>query len=111
MKKLVLLAVMTILGMVAAFGQSTINVEGNVIKSVKAQTTHKADTLVTTYQYEDSKGNRYPIIINKNSGKCFIWKKSSKTGNMYKMYCNEETSRFVAKQVNIVYVESKKKEE
>ena len=107
MKKLVLLAVMTILGMVAAFGQSTINVEGNVIKSVKAQTTHKADTLVTTYQYEDSKGNRYPIIINKNSGRCFVWKKSSKTGNMYKMYCNEETSRFVAKQTNIPYIEKK----
>ena len=107
MKKLVLLAVMTILGMVAAFGQSTINVEGNVIKSVKAQTTHKADTLVTTYQYEDSKGNRYPIIINKNSGRCFVWKKSSKTGNMYKMYCNEETSRFVAKQTIIPYIEKK----
>ena len=107
MKKLVLVAVMTILGMVAAFGQSTINVEGNVIKSVKIQTTHKADTLVTTYQYEDSKGNRYPIIINKNSGRCFVWKKSSKTGNMYKMYCNEETSRFVAKQTNIPYIEKK----
>ena len=110
MKKLVILAVL-ILGVMAAFGQSTINVEGNVIKSVKTQTTHKADTLVTTYQYEDSKGNRFPIIINRNSGRCYVWKKSSKTGNMYKMYCNEETSRFVAKQVNIVYVESKKKEE
>ena len=110
MKKLVILAVLTI-GVMAAFGQSTINVEGNVIKSVKTQTTHKADTLVTTYQYEDSKGNRFPIIINRNSGRCYVWKKSSKTGNMYKMYCNEETSRFVAKQVNIVYVESKKKEE
>lgn len=108
MKKLVLVAVMTILGMVAAFGQSTINVEGNVIKSVKTQTTHKADTLVTTYQYEDSKGNRYPIIINKNSGRCYVWKKSSKTGNMYKMYCNEDTSRFVAKQTNIEYVEKSK---
>lgn len=106
MKKLVILAVLTI-GVMAAFGQSTINVEGNVIKSVKTQTTHKADTLVTTYQYEDSKGNRYPIIINRNSGRCYVWKKSSKTGNMYKMYCNEETSRFVAKQTNIPYVEKK----
>ena len=31
MKKLVLVAVMTILGMMTAFGQSTINVEGNVM--------------------------------------------------------------------------------
>ena len=107
MKKLVILAVMTILGMVAAFGQSTINVEGNIIKSVKTQITHKADTLVTTYQYEDSKGNRYPIIINRNSGRCYVWKTSSKTGKLYKMYCNEETSRFVAKQTNIPYVEKK----
>ena len=106
MKKLVILAVLT-LGVLAAFGQSTINVEGNVIKSVKTQTTHKADTLLTSYQYEDSKGNKFPIIINRNSGRCYVWKKSSKTGNMYKMYCNEETSRFVAKQTNIPYVEKK----
>lgn len=107
MKKLVILAVLITLGVMAAFGQSTINVEGNIIKSVKTQTTHKADTLVTTYQYEDNKGNRFPIIINRNSGRCYVWKKSSKTGNMYKMYCNEETSRFVAKQTNISYVEKK----
>lgn len=110
MKKLVLVAVIAILGMVAAFGQnSTMVVEGNVIKSVKASS-HKADTLLTSYQYEDSKGNRFPIIINKNSGRCYVWKKSSKTGKLYKMYCNEETSRFVAKQTNIIYVESKKEE-
>lgn len=110
MKKLVLVAVMTILGMVAAFGQnSTMIVEGNVIKSVKASS-HKADTLVTNYLYEDTKGNRYPIIINKNSGRCYIWRVSGKTGQMYKMPCGEEKSRFVAGKLGIEYKEYKKKE-
>lgn len=114
MKRLIMTVAMIATMAVCVFAQNsgnnntnTFSVEGNVLKSNKASSTHKADTLVTTYKYEDSKGVKYPIIINKNSGRCYIWKTSSKTGNKYKMYLKEEEAKFIAERTNIVYVEKK----
>lgn len=80
---------------------------GNTFVQTSTRTTSK-DTLVTKFNYEDSKGNVYKIIINKGSGRCYVWKKSSKTGKMYKQYMNEEVSRQVAKECSVKYVEKKK---
>lgn len=63
------------------------------------------DTLVTSFKYEDSKGRQYPIIINKGNGRCYTWRKSSKTGKMYKSYLPKEVSKQVANKLNITYRE------
>ena len=79
--------------------------EGNTFKSVssKGSTFQKGDTLVTSFIFEDSKGTKYPIIINRNSGSCYVLRKSSKTGKLYKSYMKPEISRQVAKELNITY--------
>lgn len=65
----------------------------------------KADTLITAFEFQDSKGTKYPIIINKVSGRCYVWKTSSKTGKLYKQYMKEEVSREIAKELQIAYKE------
>lgn len=67
------------------------------------------DTLLTSFKYEDPKGKQYPIIINKSNGKCYTWKKSSKTGRMYKSYLSRELSKQVASKLNITYKEDSKR--
>ena len=76
---------------------------GNTFKSVKSTT--KGDTLVTKFFFEDSKGNKYPIIVMKKSGRCYVWKKSGKTGKLYKQYMKPEVSKAVCKEVGITYKE------
>ena len=82
--------------------QNTIR-EGLTFKSVTKVSKAKADTLLTAYKFEDSKGYLYPIIINKESGRCWIWKKSGKTGKMYKQYMKPEIAMQVAKELGINY--------
>lgn len=76
---------------------------GKTFKQNTTKGTAKKDTLLTSYTFEDSKGISYPIVINRSSGRCYIWKKSSKTGKLYKMYMKEEISRQIAKELNINY--------
>ena len=76
---------------------------GNTFKSVKS--TAKGDTLLTKFFFEDSKGNKYPIIVMKKSGRCYVWKKSGKTGKLYKQYMKPEVSKAVCKEVGINYKE------
>ena len=76
---------------------------GKTFKQTSTKGTAKKDTLLTSYTFEDSKGISYPIVINRSSGRCYIWKKSSKTGKLYKMYMKEEISRQIAKELNINY--------
>lgn len=84
------------------YAQSIVR-EGKTFKQVSTRNTAKKDTLVTGYQFEDSKSIKYPIIINKSSGRCYIWKKSSKTGKLYKQYMKDEVSRSISKELNINY--------
>lgn len=69
---------------------------------------HKGDTLVSPYLWEDSKGKTYVIIVNKGSGSCYVWKKSAKTGKMYKMYMKPEVSQQICKELKIEYKPRKK---
>ena len=84
----------------------TIVREGKVFKS-QGRSTHKADTLVTSFKFEAG-GVQYPIIINKSTGSCYIWKKS-KNNKMYKQYMKPEVSEQVAKEYNIEYKPRNKK--
>lgn len=102
MKKLIIVAALLLaLGVnnSSIQAQSVVR-KGMTFKSVSSKSSKK-DTLMTSYRFEDSKGTLYPIIINKASGRCYVWKKSGKTGNMYKMYMKPEVSRQIAKELNI----------
>lgn len=109
MKKLIVLAVIAVLGMATAFGQEVNNSNvvrnGKTFEVVKQSIQQPKDTLVTEYTFKDSKGIEYPIIINRNSGRCYIWKTSSKTGKVYKSYMKEEIAVQICRELNIAYKE------
>jgi len=63
----------------------------------------KKDTLLTEYRVEHGEYT-YPIIVNKKSGRCYIWKRS-KAGKMYRKYLPPYISRQVCKELHIKYVE------
>lgn len=110
MKKIILAVVMLLL----AFGIQNTNAQsvvknGNTFKLVSSGSSRAAkDTLVTKFELVDSKGNKYPIIVNKGSGACYIWRKSAKTSKMYKYYLGAEVSQAVCKELDITYVPKKK---
>ena len=109
MKKIIL-----IVAMLLAFGVHNINAQsvvknGNTFKLVSSNSSRTAkDTIVTKFMWEDSKGNKYPIIVTKGSGACYIWRKSAKTGKMYKSYLGAEVSLAVCKELGITYMPKKK---
>lgn len=109
MKKIILAVVILL-----AFGVHNTNAQsvvrnGNTFKSVSSSSSRTTkDTLATKFMWEDSKGNKYPIIVNKGSGACYIWRKSSKTGKMYKSYLGAEVSQAVCKELGITYISKKK---
>lgn len=110
MKKFILAAIMLL-----AFGVQNINAQsvvknGNTFKSVSSSSSRASkDTLSTKFEWEDSKGKKYPIIVNKGSGACYVWRKSAKTGKMYKSYLGAEISQAVCKELNITYIPKNKK--
>lgn len=98
MKKLLLLAVAAMLSM-GVYSQNVTR-HGNVF----VQTTKVTkDTLVTKYQYKDSKNKTYSIIINKANGRCYVWKKSNKSGRMYRQYMKPEVAKTISRELKINY--------
>lgn len=109
MKKFVIVAMMLLAVSVNCVNAQEVKREGNTFSFVSSgRQTTKKDTLQTKYESEDSKCNKYPIIVNKGSGRCYIWKTSSRTGKLYKQYMKEEISREVCKLLKIEYVEKDK---
>lgn len=76
--------------------------DGKVFKS-QGRSTATKDTLVTTYKWEAG-GIQYPIIVNKKSGRCYVWKKR-KDGTIYPMYIKPEISKAICREMNIAYKE------
>lgn len=107
MKKLFIAAIMLFSLNADIQAQSVVR-EGMTFKSVTKSSKAKADTLLTAYKWEDSKGLQYPIIINKSTGRCWVWRKSGKTGKMYKSYVTEDIAKQVCKELGITYVPKKK---
>ena len=101
MKKIVLTVVM-MLGLGLGIQAQSVERKGNMFYQVSSKVA-KADTLVTDYGYQGSDGVAYSIIVNKASGRCYVWKYSSKTGKTYKMYMKEEVSKAVCKELGIEY--------
>lgn len=103
MKKFIFAVVMLL-----AFGIQNVNSQnvvknGNTFKSIKSSSRTSRDTIATKFNWEDSKSNKYPIIVNKGSGSCYVWRKSAKTGKMYKSYLGAEISQAVCKELGIKY--------
>lgn len=98
--KIILLLIMMFCDMNNSNAQNVVFSNG-VFKAAKTKAVK--DTLVTAFKWEDSKGQQYPIIINKANGKCYTWRKSSKTGKLYKSYLPKELSKQVASKLNITY--------
>lgn len=80
---------------------AAITSNAQVFKATQSRRSVVKDTLVTKYKYEDKQGTQYPIIINKKSGRCYVWKKSAKSGRNYRMYMKIEVSKEVARQLHI----------
>ena len=72
---------------------------GNVFKA--AQHTATKDTVVTKFMFEDRQGKQYKIICSKATGACYIWKRSAKSGKMYKQYMKKEITDTICAELNI----------
>ena len=106
MKRLFICIIMMLCLGVNNSSSQTIVRDGKVFKS-QGRSTHKADTLVTSFKFEAG-GVQYPIIINKSTGSCYIWKKS-RNNKMYRQYMKPEVSEQIAKELGIEYKPRNKK--
>lgn len=104
-KIFIILAMVMGISIVGAAQNSDAKVQRN--GKVFSQSVKKAKTepVITDFQWKDSKGNTYPILVNPNSGRCFVLKTSKKTGKEYKQYLDAEVAKQVCKEVGIAYVE------
>lgn len=94
----------------ACFGQSPYKVEGKIITSVATSTEkQKVADKNTGYTFQDKQNVAHEVFITKN-GRCYYNKVSAKTGNTYKVYLDEETSRQIASAVGVEYKERAKKQ-
>lgn len=84
-----------------------IKLEGKTYMSAKTSRS-KEEPKATGYDWQDSKGNKYPILIS-STGSCFIVKTSQKTGKEYRQYLGEEISRDICKKLGIEYKSKSKK--
>lgn len=91
---------------IGAAQESPAKVERNgKVFSQKSVKKAKTEPVVTDFQWEDSKGNQYPILVNPDSGRCYVVKVSGKTGKEYKQYLDAEVAKQVCKEVGVAYVE------
>ena len=104
MKKILFILMMLLGCSFTNVSAQTYQRKGNTFRSVSTSRT-KADTLLTSFLYEDNKGLSYPIIINKQNGRCWVWRKSSKTGKMYKSYMKKDLCMAVSEELGITYKE------
>ena len=91
------------IGVATSNAQTSIQRQGNTfISSSSSSRGKKAKPERTKYTWKDAKGNEYPIFIS-NSGSCFVYRTSSKTGNEYKMYLGKEISAQICKEMGREY--------
>jgi hypothetical protein len=83
------------------YAQTSYRLEGNVFYQEKVIKTK--DTLTTSYKISFGDSQEYPIIINKDDGRCYVWRKSQKTGKLYKCYLREDVCLKVCQLTGITY--------
>lgn len=90
-----------------AMNAQDVKLEGKTYMSIKTSRS-KEEPKATGYDWQDSKGNKYPILIS-GTGSCFIVRTSQKTGKEYRQYLGEEISRDICKKLGIEYKPKNKK--
>ena len=97
MKKILLFAVAAFIA-ASAWGQNYTR-NGKEFSSVKKERTSSvSEDRKTGYTWKDSKGKVYDIYMS-SRGACYILRKSSKTGKVYKSYLPKEVSEEIKKEV------------
>ena len=76
---------------------------GNTYKAEKTQSNGAKTPLATPYEWEDTKGNKYPILMTESSGSCFIIKVSQKSGKEYRQYLGKEISAEICRAMGKEY--------
>lgn len=110
MKKLfICIAMMLVLGVNNSSAQYRYNEKTKTFTSDKPSRSAVKDTLVTEFLYEDAAGRKYPVIINRGTGSCYIWKRSGKSGKDYKQYMSKDISMEVCRRLKIEYKPATKK--
>ena len=89
------------------YAQTSYRLEGNIFYQEKVIKTK--DTLTTSYKISFGDSQEYPIIINKDDGRCYIWRKSKQSGKLYKYYLCEEICIKVCELTGITYSYKPKK--
>lgn len=101
MKKFIVSVFMALMLAMPTYGD--VVKSGNTFIQTSSKTTiAKKQVTKTKYTWQDSKGNTYPIYISE-SGSCFIYKVSKKTGKEYKQYLGKEVSMQICKELGITY--------
>lgn len=93
MKKFIITIFAVLLGITAS---TQVVKEGNTFKQNKEKT--EVVEQKTSYQYEDSKGNKYPIYKSKR-GSFYVVKTSKKTGKEYRYYLPKEMQEEIKKHI------------
>lgn len=103
MKKIIFILVATFCMAFSACSQAQVKREGNTFSIEKTSSQSNLDTVKTVFSYKDSKGNVYPIYLNKKTGSVFIFRTSQKTGKVYKQYMPVEIKENVHTYYGVKY--------
>lgn len=90
MKKIIFIMVALLMAVVNMSAQKVV-LNGNTFKV-------KRDTIVTKFQYEDSKGKKYPIVFDKGKSKCYVCK-ISKNGKFYRQWMTQEINEAISNEL------------
>ena len=106
MKKVIIISISLLMLLFSDIKAQNFSIDGNTyIENKKETTIEKGNTQKTPYNYCDTKGNIYPIYININSGRCFIYKVSNRTFKEYKKYLEPEMARNICRKMKVEYKE------
>ena len=83
--------------------------EGTTLVSSSKSPKGKMVLTKTPYNKKTSKGEVYPIYINKETGRCYLKRVSKGTGQEYNQPLSEEDSKEVCKKLGIPYTYTLKK--
>lgn len=81
--------------------------EGNTYSSTGRVKSNSSTLVPTSFEWTDSKGNKYPIYISA-SGSCFIIKISAKTNKEYRCYLKPDVSQDICKKLGREYKSKKR---
>lgn len=104
MKRVMLTLIALVCILIGAQAQETAyKVEGKTYSSTKTASRGSSTPIATGYEWKDSKGNVYPIMMSEGTGSCFVVKVSQKTGNEYRNYLGPEISADICKKMGKEY--------